>query len=69
TAQWALLLKTTLSAGMGSFLDWQSWTLAELDLILKALPSHQVELLAALVALQAEGELWKQAVYLIEGSD
>lgn len=69
TAQWALLLKTTLSASMGSFLDWQAWTLAELDQKLKALPKHQVELLAAMVALQAEGELWQQSVNLIEGTD
>src|SRR5690606_15657108 len=69
TAQQALLLKTTLSAGMGSFLDWQAWTLAELDQKLKALPRHQVELLAAMVALQAEGELWQQPVNLIEGTD
>ncbi|WP_169046485.1 DUF1566 domain-containing protein [Aeromonas salmonicida] len=69
TAQQALLLKATLSAGMGSFLDWQAWTLAELDQKLKALPRHQVELLAAMVALQAEGELWQQPVNLIEGTD
>lgn len=69
TAQQALLLKTTLSAGMGSFLGWQAWTLAELDQKLKALPRHQVELLAAMVALQAEGELWQQPVNLIEGTD
>lgn len=69
TAQWALLLKTTLNPGMGSAMTgWQAWTLDELTQKFNTLPRHQLEMLAAMIALQAEGELWNQPVNLIEGN-
>ncbi|HHQ4922953.1 TPA: fibronectin type III domain-containing protein [Aeromonas veronii] len=69
TAQWALLLKSTLNPGMGSAMTgWQAWTLDELTQKFNTLPRHQLEMLAAMIALQAEGELWNQPVNLIEGS-
>ncbi|WP_258228704.1 fibronectin type III domain-containing protein [Aeromonas sp. HMWF015] len=69
TAQWALLLKSTLNPSTGSAMSgWQAWTLDELTQKFNALPRHQLEMLAAMIALQAEGELWNQPVNLIEGS-
>jgi len=69
TAQWALLLKSTLNPSMGSAMSgWQAWSLDELAQKFNALPRHQLEMLAAMIALQAEGELWNQPVNLIEGS-
>lgn len=68
TADHILLLKTTLSA-YGSFSNWRPWNLTELEKIFASFPRENKELIAAIVALQAKGELYNSKVDLIETAD